>query len=856
MNMAKVTQRVGYAVAGAVTVAVACAPMSVELEHRSANGEAGEGASGTGSDATGSAGIGGTSASGGRDATGGVGATGQACGIHTFALSVNGHDMVPGYVRDPAVLARVQQMLSAMTTEEKLGQMQGVDGELVEDYNDISRQSDFPTVRGIRYRDGGRGVNLSAGQDNRPTDGFDYSTVFPTESLRAASWDLDLEWRIGEALGDEVAGTLNNLLIAPNMNIVRHPFWGRTQETYGEDMHLIGRMASALTAGIQQHVIACAGRFAANNVENLRKNQDARMDEQTLREIYGRHFEMVVKDGGVGCVVAAYNKINGVKSTQNGHLLTDILRDDFGFKGFVISDWWAMPGDLAARDLHNDQRPGPAKEAVEAGLDIEMPWQIFFGTLPEQVASGAVDVARIDQAAARILEQKIRFNTMAPTDPWGLGGTTTVLGADAAGPASVNHAAHRALAEEAAVASAVLLKNGPADGSNPTLPLTDKAKLAVVGIDYSYELRTSTCPNGDPGKSGCSTNLATEANLGDRGSSRVNADPAATVSVFAGMDTFGRLHGAENVVAVTGDAATAAAEAAATDADAYVVVVGLTANDEGEEYAIVSGGDRSSLGFPKGQEGLVSAVLDLGKPTVVIVESGSIMNLPWLAHANQQQATIWAGYPGMNGGAALARLVFAHEGANFSGKMPLAWPTEDMLPPFETDPASKRTEMGYFFGYRHYDREGVSNELVFPFGHGLSYTTFEYSNLAVSCPDASRDSIVDVTVDIRNVGAVPGDEIAMLFVAPPPKGDDDVGERPVKELKAFVKEKGIQPGEVRTATMPLRVSDLRRWKPEGMNPNSPNGSWIIDEGDYTLMLGKNAADADTTALQTTVHVND
>jgi beta-glucosidase len=331
----------------------------------------------------------------------------------------------------------------------------------------------------------------------------------------------------------------------------------------------------------------------------------------------------------------------------------------------------------------------------------------------------------------------------------------------------------------------------------------------------------------------------------------VNGDPATTISVFKGFDMMKtpQQHGVVNV--------TNGVDATAVDtADVAVVVVGMTAGDEGEEYAIPAKGDRASLAFPGNgaQEALVTAVLDKMKPTVIIVESGSIMSLPWLGHLNQQQATIWAGYPGHNGGAALAKLVFGD--FNFSGKMPMAWPTQAQLDlqkfvDHPEDPNVYDTNMGYFFGYRFYDdlqAKGMFNtaELLFPFGHGLSYTKFEYSALEVPCAAVSKDALVDVNFTIKNTGTVAGQEVAMLFVAPPPNGKaaDDVGERPVKELKGFIKTPVLMPMEEYAATIQMRVHDLRRWKPAGGNPMAPTGEWVIDSGDYTLMVGKNAADAD------------
>ncbi|MFO7179977.1 MAG: glycoside hydrolase family 3 N-terminal domain-containing protein [Pseudomonadota bacterium] len=741
---------------------------------------------------------------------------------------------MPGYTapRDQAV----DQLLANMNTAQKIAQMQGIDG-TAKNYDDIERSPDVDvggmTIRGYRYRDAGHGVNLDAGQDNRAKDANNFSTAFPQQSSRGASWDLDLEWRLGEAMGDETAASLNNMLLAPCMNIIRHPYWGRTQETYGEDMYHMGRMASAYTAGVQQFVAACAKHFAANNVEKNRANQDAVMTEQTLREIYGRHFEMVIQDGGVACIMAAYNKINGVKSTQNQHLLTTILRGPLeqggmGFRGLVISDWWAMPGDQGPIE------PGTAKaqavEAAIAGLDIEVPWTLNYGQLPAAVQDGSLDVDVINQSAGRILEQKFRFKTAYATDGWGLKPPESKL----EGASIATNQKHLDLAEEAEIKSAVLLKNGTPDA--PVLPIKGTPSIAVVGLDVPFTLVSTTYP-----KSGNTFHFATDVAVGDRGSSRVNADPAHSVGPFAGIQQIGALHGVTNVT--SGNSVEAAA-----GADFVVVMVGLTPGDEGEEYAIPAGGDRSSLDLPANQNQFVSQVLDLNKPTAIIIQSGSIVNLPWLTHANQNQATIWAGYGGMRAGLAYAKLLFAHEGANFSGKMPLAWPKQEDLIPFKTQ--ELRTEMGYFFGYREYDRRaaaGTPVELVFPFGHGLSYSTFEYSNLQIPCTDVTKKGIVNVTVDVTNTSAVDGEEIVMLFVKPPPKPEGITGERPVKELKSFAKVK-VPAGQTVKATLPLRVQDLRRWE------GDKDGNWVIDNGDYTILVGKSGADADLTLSGTlTIH---
>ncbi len=749
----------------------------------------------------------------------------------------------------------VNLVLSLMSPGAKAQQMMGIDG-TQRNYRDIERSPDvdvagYGMIRGYRYRDAGRGVNLDAGQDNRADDGNNFATVFPTPSLRAASWDLDLEKRIGQAIGDETAASKNNMLLAPCMNIIRHPYWGRTQETYGEDAYHIGRMATAFTVGLQEYVVGCAKHFAANNIEKLRSKQNAVMTEQTLREIYGRHFEMVIQDGSMGCIMAAYNQVNSVKATQSKHLLRNVLKapiaeGGMGYEGLVLTDWWAMPGDQAVQDATTAQLQ--TIEAVDAGLDIEVPWTLHY----TETTLANANQTLVNDAARRVLTQKFLFNSARATDGWSIKAPVTTLTEGSITP----HEPHEALTEEAVIKSAVLVTNGPADGSAKVLPLRGVTSLAVVGPAQEFTQASSSVPkscgfdNGgaeqgqtNPNPRACKFNYATDPAFGDRGSSRVNGDPARSYGPFKGLTEVGATAG------ITVTNGNDSVDAAATS-DAVVVVVGYTPGDEGEEYAIAAGGDRSTLDLPPGHNEFVSAVLDLGKPTVIIIESGSIVNLPWLGHTNQNQATVWAGYPGLRGGLALAKLILGQ--ANFSGKMPMAWPTDAQLPVFkETETV---TNMDYFFGYRLFDKQkyiqGQAVQLVFPFGHGLSYSNFEYDKIEIPCTDGvSKEAIFNVSVEVTNTSTeFDGDEVVMLFVKPPPTPPGITGERPWKELKSFARVT-VPMGQTVTAQLPLRMRDLRRWE------GGEDGRWVVDSGEYTILVGKNAEDAETSGIKGTIMVN-
>lgn len=747
----------------------------------------------------------------------------------------------PGYSaeRDPEVAS----LLTSMSLDAKIKQLYGIPNPSNRDgtvYNDIERSLDVEIsggkiLRGYRYRDAGRGVNLAAGQDNRASRGKNYSTAFPCPSIRASSWDVALERRVGQALGDETMGSKNNMMLAPCMNIIRHPYWGRTQETYSEDMFHTGRMASALTAGIQQHVVACAKHFAANNVENNRSDQNAVMDEQTLREIYGRHFEMVVREGGIGCIMAAYNSVNGVKSTQSKHLMTDILRGPvdqggFGFRGIVLTDWWAMPGFQTTPDTATAQRI--AAEALKAGVEIELPWALNYSQLGALVANQTLTQADIDTAAGRVLEQKFRFNTAFADSPWGLGTAKTSLVEDSI----ANNDDHLALAEETEIKSAVLLSNG-LEGS-PVLPIKTAKSIAVVGMDVEVKVSSQT----EPPTTGTRLKLASDVNIGDRGSSRVNIDPAKSIGPFAGIQMAAVTHSLS-----AGSVTTGTDVAAAKDAEFVVVVVGLTAGDEGEEYSVSSLGDRKNLSIGQAQEAFVEGVLDLNKPTAIIVESGSIVNLPWLSHSNKNQATIWAGYGGQRQGAAFGKLLFGD--ANFSGKMALAWPKESDMPPFTT--SERSTKMDYFFGYRYYDKQNLAGNLVFPFGWGMSYSKFEYVSLSTlnpSCTGTHKNNVVTYVAEIKNSSSVDGEEVVMLFVSGPPTPAGITGNRPVKELKSFAKV-NIPAEQTVKVNLPLNIQDLRHWEGDDKGKN------VIDNGEYTIQVGPNASDAALT-LKSKLNVHD
>ena len=777
---------------------------------------------------------------------GGTGAGGAAGGVAKASCGTTSTDPLPytaGYTPDPVIRQTAQQLASSLTDVEKQQQMSGLPQSGSGNYN-VFRQEDNPArgIKGFLFRDGPRGVNLNANGDGKG----DFSTSFPVAMARGAAFDDDLEFHIGQAIGDEMLATGNTMMLAPTINILRHPAWGRAQETYGEDPFLLGRLGSAFVTGVQRYVATCPKHYAANNIENGRSSANATMDEQTLREIYARHFEMVIEEGGASAIMAAYNLVNGTKSTQNGHLLTDLLRTEFGFQGFVLSDWWAMPNGSNLSTMPSVLE-ATAVQAVHAGLDMELPWRYNYSTLTQAVADDSLTSSDLTTSAARILEQKMRFHVDSLSGTLGCRPPFTVYDASNAQITKNDDTdpaigmSHLDLAELAARESMVLLKN-----DNNTLPI-DRTKvhnIAVIGANVTYTVQSTQDQNGC--SSNCPLDFSTNVRTGDLGSSRVYHDPAKALGPFDGISA---VAGSGVIVTRSNTAA------AAADADFVVVVAGLTPEDEGEEYT--GAGDRTTrapgapvttvnLGLdPKRnqgvQDGLIAAVAAMHKPMVVVLEGGSVIRMPWLASV---PAVVMAWYPGQLGGRALGKLLFGD--ANNWGKLPLSWAASEAdLPEFAS--FNGTTVMDYAIGYRWYD-QNTTRQLLrtgagarpMGFGYGLSYSTFSYGNLQVPCSDVSKTGVVNVTVDVTNTSPRAGDEIVFLFVS---YGHTDSPRRPLKELKAYrrVHLEGRNPadpnamdGHAKRITLPLRVKDLKYWD-TGMN------RWQVESGDVRVIVAPSAA---------------
>ena len=597
-------------------------------------------------------------------------------------------------------------------------------------------------VPALYFSDGPRGV--CAGR----------STCFPVPMARGASFDVNLERRIGEAMSIELRAQGCTLTGAVCINLLRHPAWGRAQETYGEDPYLLGEMGAAFATGLQTHnVAATVKHFALNSIENARFKIDVHVDDRTLREVYLAHFRRTI-DAGCATVMSAYNKVNGEYSGQNRTLLTEILRHEWGFDGFVHSDWLL--------GVHSPY-------GAAAGLDVENPEPLVFGEkLVAAVESGAVEPSVIDEACRRILRVIYRF--ACSEDP--LPQYTADM---------VASPAHRALAREAAQKSAVLLKN---DGVLP-LSTANLKRLAVLG------------------------RLADLENTGDNGSSRVS--PPYVVTPLEGLKRFAR--GRFEITTAEEDDLAAAGRIAA-EADAVIVVAGYTADEEGEfipgdmvldddsgeidsRRGFSRGGDRTSLDLPEAQVALIETAAAATKPLVVVIVAGSaVMVEGWHTKAS---ALLQSFYAGMEGGSALADLLFGV--VSPSGKLPFTVARDARDYPF-FDPEADRIEYGLYHGYTLMEREGRMPR--FAFGHGLSYTRFAYRALKVR----KASDRIDVEISVTNSGAIAAEEVVQFYVAPP----GIAAERPRKLLKGFARV-SLAAGETKAVRQSIALRDLTWWSP-------------------------------------------
>lgn len=554
-----------------------------------------------------------------------------------------------------AVEVEVERLLASMSLQQKIHEIRGWQA---------------APIDGLYYAGGDEALNIPA---YRMVDGprgarTGMATAFPVAIARGATFDVELERRVGMAAGLEVAAKNGNVILAPTINLLRHPGWGRAQETYSEDTFHMGAMGVSFVSGAQNHVLTSPKHFALNNIEMTRFEMSANIDERSLHEVYLPHFKRCVVEGAAASVMSAYNKINGVYCGEHPVLLNDILRDDWGFKGFVESDWFLGTRSTAA--------------AINAGMDIEMPVGYRFDDekITEAIAAGELTEETISRNAGRALYQKVAFDLANREIP------------DAS---VVECSEHIELAREVAEKSFVLLKN------EAVLPLSTSQSIAVVG------------------------DLADVPNLGDRGSSMVTSSEVTTP--LAGLRAFGN-EVAINYYASDADLG----DIGESDVAVVVVGLTYkeegefipTQQQESDGSDLARGGDRAHLGLPESQEQLIREVASKAKKTIVLLEGGSAIEVSnWV---NEVEALMMVWYPGREGGHAIARVLFGT--VSPSGKLPVSFP-RSISQLVDWDITALDITHDLFHGYRYLDRKAERPE--FPFGFGLSYTEFTLEGLQV-----------------------------------------------------------------------------------------------------------------------------
>ncbi|HQZ85962.1 MAG TPA: glycoside hydrolase family 3 C-terminal domain-containing protein [Actinomycetota bacterium] len=619
-------------------------------------------------------------------------------------------------------------------------------------------------VQSVMLSDGPHGLRKQeVSGDHLGVGGSRPATCFPTAVTLASSWDPDLLFAVGAAVGAEARSEQVAVVLGPGLNIKRHPYCGRNFEYLSEDPLLSGKLAAAMVRGIQSvGVGACLKHFAANNQETNRLVVDAVVDARALREIYLTGFEIAIKEAKPWTVMAAYNQLNGEYCCENAALLTGILREEWGFTGLVMSDWGGT----------NDRVAG-----LLAGLDLEMPGNggLSDAAVATAIHSGVLSATELDACVRRVVDLARRSAAAPPRQ-------------DAPAPAY----AHHDLARRVAADCTVLLTN------NGLLPLASPCSVAVIGA------------------------FAKQPRFQGAGSSLVNPTRVETtmdallsradvqVSYAAGYDP---------VTSVPDDQLLSEAVEAAASTDVVLLMIGLPGSYESEGF------DRTHLGLPLQHDRLVESVTAANPNTVVVLSNGSPVAIPWV----DRPAAIVEGYlSGQAGGAALVDVLFgdAEPAGRLAETFPRAAADVPSDPYFPGAPRQVEYREGIYVGYRYYDSAGTP--VLFPFGHGLSYTTFEFGSVSATP--------TEVRVTVSNSGRRRGAEVVQVYVH-----DLEASvHRPEQELRAFSKV-WLDPGESREVVLPLNHRAFASY-------DVGAAGWLVEAGDFEIRVGASSRDIRGTAV--------
>ncbi|CAM4491619.1 beta-glucosidase family protein [Paenibacillus xylanexedens] len=655
----------------------------------------------------------------------------------------------------------IKELVQRMTLEEKAGMCSGLDFWHLKGVERLG-------IPSIMVTDGPHGLRKQDGSaDHLGLTSSVPATCFPSAAGLASSWDKELARQVGVALGEECQAEDVAVLLGPGVNIKRSPLGGRNFEYFSEDPLLSTQMATGHIQGVQsQGVGTSLKHFAVNNQEERRMSIDAVVDERTLREIYLASFEGAVKDGQPWTVMCSYNKVNGTYAGENEWLLTDILKDEWGHEGLVVSDWGAV----------NERA-----DALAAGLELEMPTSGGIGErkVIDAVESGQLPLDKLDRAVERLLT--LIFNAVDQKQDG----------------ATYNKDEHHQLARKVAAESMVLLKN-----EEGILPLGREGEVALIGA------------------------FARKPRFQGGGSSHINPtkvdDIVEEMTQVAGESvTFSYAPGYRIEADDVDETLMHEAVQAAQSADTAVVFVGLPDRYESEGY------DRAHLRLPDNHIRLIEEIAKVQSRVVVVLSNGSPVEMPWLP---QVRAVLEAYLGGQAVGGAMADLLYGE--VNPSGKLAETFPAKLSHNPSYLNFPGERDRVDYregiFVGYRYYDKKEL--EPLFPFGYGLSYTTFEYADLKVDRTELTDQDEVNVHVRITNTGDRAGKEIVQLYVS----DVESTVIRPVKELKAFAK-MALEPGESEVVSFTLNKRSFAYY-------NVDMKDWHVETGEFDIQVGSSSRD--------------
>ncbi|VYU54758.1 glycosyl hydrolase [Clostridium paraputrificum] len=646
---------------------------------------------------------------------------------------------------------KYKELIEKMTLEEKASLMSG------KDYwksNDIERLG----ISSMFLADGSHGIRKQTkSSDKIGLNKGDPSTCFPTAATISNSWNEELAERIGEYLGAEAVAQKINVLLGPAINMKRNPLCGRNFEYFSEDPYLAGKLAAGYIRGIQSNGIsACVKHFAVNNQEERRMAIDTIIDERTLREIYLTAFEIAVKEGKTKSLMSSYNKVNGTYANENMHLMRDILRNEWGFEGCVITDWGGsndrIEGLIAGNELEMPSTGGETnKEIVQAIKD---------GKLKEEVLDKCVD---------RLLD--LIFSTEEALNE---------------SYTNIDVERHHRVAQRVAEESIVLLKN-----EDNILPIRPSKKVAVVG-DFAKEARYQ----------GAGSSIVNPTIL-DNTLDCFEQSGIVSIGYEQGFNRYGKRDSKKVEKACE----------LAKKADVVLLYIGL------DEYVEVEGLDRSTMGIPENQVELLNAIYEVNQNIVAIISCGCALEMPWI---NKVKGLLHGHLAGQAGARSILRVLSGD--VNPSGKLAETYPIKyEDTPSYNNFPGkevSVEYREGPYIGYRYYDT--VDKKVLFPFGYGLSYTTFEYSDIEVK-EDA-------VSFNLKNSGSVAGMEIAQLYVG----CKSNKIFRPKKELKGFAKV-FINAGETKRVKIYFDDKTFRYF-------NVKTNKWEVEASEYEIMIGASSAD--------------